>query len=105
VTDVSISNRAGVGFPGHNFQIALLLCILAAALALFSWERIAADVVALSVLLALVFTGLLPKDASARSWCQGGRHSVWWNRANRKTSAVPRHREINEYPARGIAGR
>ena len=45
-----------------NFQIALLLCILAAALALFSWERIAADVVALGVLLALVFTGLLPKD-------------------------------------------
>ena len=32
------------------------------ALALFSSERIAADVVALGVLLALVFTGLLPKD-------------------------------------------
>ena len=48
--------------PGMNFQIALLLCILAVALALFSWERIAADVVALGVLLALVFTGLLPKD-------------------------------------------
>jgi di/tricarboxylate transporter len=45
-----------------NFQIALLLCILVVALALFSSERIAADVVALGVLLALVFTGLLPKD-------------------------------------------
>jgi di/tricarboxylate transporter len=45
-----------------NFQIALLLGILAVALALFSSERIATDVVALGVLLALVFTGLLPKD-------------------------------------------
>ena len=45
-----------------NFQIALLLCILAAALALFWWERVAAEVVALGLLLALVFTGLLPED-------------------------------------------
>ena len=45
-----------------NFQIALLLCILAIALTLFSWERFSADVVALGVLLTLVFTGLLPKD-------------------------------------------
>jgi len=33
---------------------------------------------------------------------EGGKHSVWWNPANRKTSAVPRHREINDYTARGI---
>ena len=25
---------------------------------------------------------------------EGGRHSIWWNSANRKTSAVPRHAEI-----------
>jgi mRNA interferase HicA len=33
---------------------------------------------------------------------EGSKHSVWWNPANRKTSAVPRHREINSYTARGI---
>jgi predicted RNA binding protein YcfA (HicA-like mRNA interferase family) len=33
---------------------------------------------------------------------EGGRHSVWWNPKNRKTSAVPRHREVNDYTARGI---
>jgi mRNA interferase HicA len=27
---------------------------------------------------------------------EGGKHSVWWNPANRKTPAVPRHREIND---------
>jgi mRNA interferase HicA len=25
---------------------------------------------------------------------EGGRHSIFWNPANRKTSAVPRHTEI-----------
>jgi predicted RNA binding protein YcfA (HicA-like mRNA interferase family) len=25
---------------------------------------------------------------------EGGRHSIYWNPANRKTSAVPRHNEI-----------
>lgn len=43
-----------------TFEIALLLCIVAVALALFSWERLSVDVVALGVLLSLVFTGLLP---------------------------------------------
>jgi di/tricarboxylate transporter len=43
-------------------QIILLLCILAAALGLFWSERVSADVVALGVLLALVFTGLVPKE-------------------------------------------
>jgi di/tricarboxylate transporter len=43
-------------------EIALLLCIVAVALALFSWERVPADVVALGVLLTLVFTGLLPRN-------------------------------------------
>jgi mRNA interferase HicA len=27
---------------------------------------------------------------------EGGRHSIYWNPANRKTSAVPRHNEIVE---------
>ena len=33
---------------------------------------------------------------------EGGRHSVYVNRATRKASALPRHREINEHPARKI---
>jgi len=33
---------------------------------------------------------------------EGGRHSVWWNPKNRKTSAVPRHREINDFTARSV---
>lgn len=41
-------------------QIALLLAILVIAVVLFWWERVSADVTALGVLLALVFTGLLP---------------------------------------------
>src|SRR5512143_1242018 len=45
-----------------TFSIALLLAILAAALVLFSIERLPADVVALGVLLTLILTGLLPAD-------------------------------------------
>jgi mRNA interferase HicA len=33
---------------------------------------------------------------------EGGNHSVYWNPANRQTSAVPRHREINDFLARKI---
>jgi predicted RNA binding protein YcfA (HicA-like mRNA interferase family) len=33
---------------------------------------------------------------------EGGRHSVYVNRATRKASTVPRHREINDYLARQI---
>jgi predicted RNA binding protein YcfA (HicA-like mRNA interferase family) len=33
---------------------------------------------------------------------EGGSHSVYVNRAARKTSTVPRHREINEVLARKI---
>jgi len=43
-------------------QIGTLLAILAAALVLFSFEWISADVVALGVLLALVFFNLVPAD-------------------------------------------
>ena len=31
-----------------------------------------------------------------------GRHSVYANQANNRTSAVPRHREINDYLAKRI---
>jgi mRNA interferase HicA len=31
-----------------------------------------------------------------------GRHSVYANRTNNRTSAVPRHREINDYLAKRI---
>lgn len=33
---------------------------------------------------------------------EGGRHTIYVNRAARKTSAVPRHRKVNEYLARKI---
>ena len=33
---------------------------------------------------------------------EGGSHSVFINRATRKSSTVPRHREINEFLARKI---
>jgi predicted RNA binding protein YcfA (HicA-like mRNA interferase family) len=33
---------------------------------------------------------------------EGGRHSVHVNRVTRKSSTVPRHREINDYLARKI---
>jgi mRNA interferase HicA len=33
---------------------------------------------------------------------ESGNHTVYVNRAKRKTTAVPRHREINEFLARKI---
>jgi len=33
---------------------------------------------------------------------EGGKHSIYVNPANNQTSAVPRHREINDYLARRI---
>ncbi|RPH57732.1 type II toxin-antitoxin system HicA family toxin [bacterium] len=33
---------------------------------------------------------------------EGGGHSVYVHRAARKTSAIPRHREINDFLARKI---
>lgn len=33
---------------------------------------------------------------------EGGRHSIYFNPSNNQTTAVPRHREINEYLARKI---
>jgi mRNA interferase HicA len=33
---------------------------------------------------------------------EGGNHSVYVNRTSRKTSTIPRHREINDFLARKI---
>jgi len=33
---------------------------------------------------------------------EGGRHTVYVNRVARKSSSVPRHRDINDYLARKI---
>jgi len=33
---------------------------------------------------------------------EGGKHSVFINRATRKSSAIPRHTEINDFLARKI---
>jgi len=47
-------------------EIAICLAILMAAIALFAWDRVPADVVALGVMLALIATGLLtPSQAFA----------------------------------------
>ena len=43
-------------------DIAVCLAILAVAVLLFAWDRVAADVVALGVMLAVIATGLLPAD-------------------------------------------
>jgi di/tricarboxylate transporter len=43
-------------------EIATCLAILAVAVAVFAWDRIPADVIALGVMLAVVATGLLPPD-------------------------------------------
>ena len=45
-----------------TFQIGLTLALIAATVLLFWWERISAEVVALGLLLALVFTGLVPVE-------------------------------------------
>lgn len=33
---------------------------------------------------------------------EGGRHSIYWNPATRRTSSVPRHAEIHDFLARKI---
>ena len=33
---------------------------------------------------------------------EGGRHSIYWNPATRRTSSVPRHTEIHDFLARKI---
>jgi len=33
---------------------------------------------------------------------EGGGHSVWINPANGRQASVPRHRDVNDYTARGI---
>jgi di/tricarboxylate transporter len=43
-------------------EIAICLTILGAAVLLFAWDRVPADVVALGVMLAVIATGLLPTD-------------------------------------------
>lgn len=42
-------------------------------------------------------------DAKGCEWVrEGGSHTIYVNRATRKATAVPRHREINEGLARKI---
>jgi len=45
-------------------EIAICLGILASALVLFAWDRIPAEVVALMVMLATIFTGILPTNTA-----------------------------------------
>jgi len=42
------------------------------------------------------------RQHGCQSLREGGRHSIWWNPANRKVSSIPRHREINDFTARKI---
>jgi di/tricarboxylate transporter len=43
-------------------EIAICLSILAVAVALFAWDRVPAEVIALAVMLAVIATGLLPPE-------------------------------------------
>lgn len=52
-------------------DIMTCLAILVAAVILFSWDRISADVVALGVLLAVVATGLVPGDQAFAGFGSG----------------------------------
>ncbi len=45
-------------------EIGICLAIVAAAVALFAWDRIAADIVALGVLVAIIVTGLVDSAAA-----------------------------------------
>jgi di/tricarboxylate transporter len=49
-------------------QILLLLVLLAVAVALFWWERISSEVIALGLILALAFTGLVPREEAFRGF-------------------------------------
>jgi di/tricarboxylate transporter len=49
-------------------EIFLLLVLLAIALGFFWWERVSSEVIALALLLALAFTGLLPADEAFRGF-------------------------------------
>jgi mRNA interferase HicA len=42
------------------------------------------------------------RDSGCDLYREGGRHSVYWNPSNRRTSTVPRHAEINDFLARKI---
>ena len=42
------------------------------------------------------------REHGCQLYREGGRHSVWWNPANRKTASVPRHKEVKEFTAKGI---
>lgn len=33
---------------------------------------------------------------------EGGNHSIWWQPVARRSSSVPRHREVNDFMARKI---
>lgn len=35
-------------------------------------------------------------------WREGGQHTIYIHRRERKSTAIPRHREINEFLARKI---
>ena len=49
-------------------QILLLLILLAIAVALFWWERVSSEVIALGLVLALAFTGLVPREEAFRGF-------------------------------------
>ncbi|MCK9361918.1 type II toxin-antitoxin system HicA family toxin [Patescibacteria group bacterium] len=42
------------------------------------------------------------RDSGCSLFRQGSKHEVWWNPENKKTSAVPRHSEINDFTARSV---
>ena len=45
------------------------------------------------------------KDKGCELYREGGRHTIYWNPANQKTSSIPRHREIVEPVVASILSR
>ena len=43
-----------------------------------------------------------PRTCGCELFREGGKHSVYWNPTNRRTSSVPRHNEIIDVLARKI---
>jgi mRNA interferase HicA len=42
------------------------------------------------------------REHGAQFLREGANHSIWWNPATRRTTSVPRHREVNDFTARKI---
>ncbi len=42
------------------------------------------------------------REHGCRFLREGGNHAIWWNPTNRRSTSVPRHREVNDFTARKL---